>query len=632
MSSKGQPHEEGMMNGVMSRERGMIPRFLCATAVFFCLFLMASDTAKAMDPEKALPEILREAPSVNMYTGQNGVVLLRDLQYRLRSDGFMEKTTYLVLEEIRGLSKTWQAIPVVAPPGGSCEILEARLYDRRTSSPMLSVKPPRTRAEDGEALEVRIPNNLDGRILVVGFRTIHPTQMNVEDRVNLALALPVWEQKISVEVPSGLPLVSVGGEGVIPDLERNGSTDIYRWSFLDTPPRKSEGLFKEPSRVLVFSLTKGGRMAFEAAASEDPGSAMPVPEEVDRLLSEGPSVKTGKKILEYFAASRAISTTLPEDHVRPAADISAQGPWSVWEASFLLKNWMENAGWGVETLWKPAVSLQETIPATKKIWTRPVLYLVPPSGNGFYYSVQQQSPPGTVPPSLWGRTLYGLEGGTLSKRIVPTGDAGDHRLTVRWKLEMDETGAASGEFELRVRGGWLQALCGGRAPTMDNFRELLDNASFPNTPDIRWQEANIRKRSNGFDLAVTFHATSGILSGEDILIRWPVAVFPWQQDTLTEVSEDMSLRFPLVFEQKTVMKIPEGFDVLALPAMHPSERRGITLTENMEHTRRGRTIKGGYKVVVSSAGLGRDGFSDFRSVTNRTIAWTDMTIPLRKTQ
>jgi len=43
-------------------------------------------------------------------------------------------------------------------------------------------------------------------------------------------------------------------------------------------------------------------------------------------------------------------------------------------------------------------------------------------------------------------------------------------------------------------------------------------------------------------------------------------------------------------------------------------------------------VEGGYKIVVTSAGTGEDGFGTFKSVTGRALAWTNMTIPLRKKQ
>jgi hypothetical protein len=88
----------------------------------------------------------------------------------------------------------------------------------------------------------------------------------------------------------------------------------------------------------------------------------------------------------------------------------------------------------------------------------------------------------------------------------------------------------------------------------------------------------------------------------------------------------------LVYEQNAVFKLPEGYDVVALPNLRSSRNAGIVLTEEIQHDKREHLVEGGYKIVVTSAGTGEDGFGTFKSVTGRALAWTNMTIPLRKKQ
>ncbi len=586
-----------------------------------------------MDVAETLTEVLREAPSADIYDERNGVVLLRDLRYRLRADGSMEKTAYLIVEEVRDLAKALPSMQLTAPARGSCEVLEASLYDRKTARPVMSVEPAKTLAENGKTIEIRIPNSLEGRILVVGYRVVSPTGMNIEDRVDLAMFLPVWEQKIVVEVPAGVSLVSAGGEGVKPDLVRGGPTDTYIWSFINLPPGKTQGLFKESLKTVVFSLKEGGRIAVEEARSgESAVSAIPVPNKISEFLAADSPEKAGESILELFRGDGMISRLLPPDHIRQASDIPKEGPWSLWEGTFLLKTWIEKAGWNADILWEPAVRLGRKIPATKKLWSRPVLFLSPPSGQGFFFLVGQNLPAGSVPASLWGKVLYETEGGDLEKRTVPAGEAGDHRLSIRWTMEMDDAGHASGELRLRVRGGWLQDLSVKDVPTGNTLPHFFEEIRFPNTPDIRWGEPCMTERGTGFDMTVSFNTTVGIVAGGDILARWPVAVMPWQLDAVSEKGNGTSLRHPLVYEQYGVLKLPEGYDVVALPNLHPSQNTGIVLTEEMKNNKRKQIVEGGYKIVATSAGTGEEAFGAFKSVTGRTLTWTDMTIPLRKKQ
>ncbi|MGC9372225.1 MAG: hypothetical protein ACP5DY_02795 [Thermovirgaceae bacterium] len=586
-----------------------------------------------MDVAETLPRVLREAPSADMYNEENGVVLLRDLRYRLRADGSMEKTVYLVVEEVRDLSKAWPSLQLTAPTGGTCEVLEAALYDRRTSRPVMSVEPAESLAENGKTIEIRIPNNLEGLILVSGYRVVSPTGMNIEDRVDLSMALPAWEQNIAVEVPAGVSLVSAGVGGVKPGLESGGPTDTYTWSFIDTPTKKTEGLFQKQSGTLVFSFREGARMAAEEARTgESAVSGVPVPKKISGFLAADSPVKAGESILGLFRRNGLVSPLLPPDLIRRAGDIPLEGPWSLWEGTFLLKNWMKKAGWNADILWEPAVELGKKVPATRKLWARPVLSLSPPSGQEFFFLVGQNLPAGSVPASLWGKVLYETEGGSLERRTVPAGEAGDHRLSVSWTLEMDDPGYASGELRLRARGGWLQALNGGEVPAGNSLPGFFEEFRFPNTPDINWGEPRLVERGTGFDMTVPFNTSVGIVAGGDILARWPVAVMPWQLDAVSENGNGMSLRHPLVYEQNAVIRLPEGYDVVALPNLRSSRNTGIVLTEEIEHDKRKQIVEGGYKIVATSAGTGEDGFGAFKSVTGRTLAWTDMTIPLRKKQ
>jgi len=624
--------EEGRVTGVKRRARGPVAVFL-RTAVVFCCCLLLAGSAVAMDVADTLPGVLREAPSVGMFDEANGVVLLRDFRYRLRADGSMEKTVYLIVEEVRDLSRVWPSLQLTAPTGGTCEILEAALYDRRAARPVMSVEPAETIAENGKNIEIRIPNDLEGLILVVGYKVVSPTVMNIEDRVDLSMVLPVWEQKIAVEVPAGVSLVSTGGAGVKPDLDSGGPVDTYTWSFIDTPAKKTEGLFQEPSRTLVFSLREGARIAVEEArAGEMTVSEVSVPKKVTGFLAADSPVKAGESILGLFRSDGLVSSLLPPDLVRQVDDIPVEGPWSLWEGTFLLKNWIEKAGWNVEILWEPAVDLGMEVPATKKLWARPVLLLSPPSGQAFFFVVGQHLPAGSVPASLWGKVLYKTEGGNLEQRTVPAGEAGDHRLSVRWKMEIDDRGYASGELHLRVRGGWLQALSSGKVPSGSSLPGFFEEIRFPNTPDISWGEPRIMERSTGFDMVVPFNTSVGIIADSSILARWPVAVMPWQPDVVSENGNGKSLRYPLVYEQNAVFKLPDGYDVLALPNLRSSSNAGIVLTEEIEHDKRKQIVQGGYKIVVTSTGTGEEGFGAFKSVVARILAWKDMTIPLRKKQ
>jgi len=625
-------NQEGMMTGVKSRARANTVGIVLLAAALCVSFFLMTGKAVALDVESVLPEVLREAPSVEMYGTANGIVLLRDIKYNLLADGSMEKTTYLVLEEIHGLSKTWPSILLVAPPGGYCEIIEAQLYDPRTTAPMLSIKPRESLLENGKTTEIRIPNNLGGRLLVIGYRTVLPTNMNMEDKIELAMELPIWEQKISVEVPGGTRLISHGG-GLEPTLQKTGPTDTYTWMILDTRPAKTLGLLSEPSKVLVFSLREGLRTAFEEAMAEMPvPSETPVPKEVERLLAGGPSTGTGESVLRFFSENEFVSKILPADYVRSAGDIPEEGPWSVREACFLLKSWLEKAGWKVEVLWEPAAGLGKMVPGTKKLWARPVLFLDPPVGKGFYYKVGQSTPPGTLDPSLWGKTLYGKDQNSVVERVIPAGEAGDHRLTLRWNIELDENGIALGDLRIRARGGWLEMFPVGRVPTQQNDFGFLGDIKFPNMPDISWQKAQVKTTNNGFDLDISFRASMGIISTGDILVRWPVAILPWQSDVLSENGKaGLSLRFPFVFEQQVILRLPYGFDAVALPATRPYGFTGISLTEEMKYNKRKRNVEGGYKVVLSSSATDGEGFRNLQSVIRRNLAWADMTIPLRKT-
>jgi len=604
------------------RPRSLFPALVLTITLVLC------GNVHGQDIPALLSRSLNEAPSLEVFGSGKGFVVLRDISYRLLADGSTERHTIIFLHEGGGLPDRWRNWEIVVPRGGEASVTEAALYDptsRRIQYPLI----PRETERDGvEMIEVRLPNNFEGNILALSYRQVFPTRMNLEDAVPIDLDLPQWEQRISLTVPSGAEPVWLSEKLPDPQVNRGGAEDIYTWSVINTPAFEDSSLSPDRGRWILFSLRKGLRYSLSEADSIAASLKVDPPPPVASMMGDQDRTRGGIRIMEFMNDPDRLNRTLPSDLVRTLGSIPIEGPWTEWEASFLLGEWLRKVGWGVEILWDARVPLGDQSPATVRAWERPVLSLTPPTGKPFMFEIGQAVRPGSTPPRLWGRTVYSLEGSSPSRRVLPAGGPGDHRLSFDWAVDVSSDGMATGEMVITVRGAWVDTLQVKGPIDKDQVTAILGSFTWPSIPGFSFEGALMEPAGTGFRIKVPVNARIAIPGGEGLLIRMPSVVMPWQS-SIAERGAGGGIRFPFVYEQSVSIGIPEGFDVMVLPETRPYDAGTVKLEESIR-VRRGRTLMAEQKTVVSTARLDEQGRQALVNAVRQGLGWTGTTVPMKK--
>lgn len=595
---------------------------MLATLIFSCGPVQAQDIAAK------LSRSLTEAPSLDVLGSERGFVILREIDYRLLADGRMEKTTLWFIHEGGGLPDQWRNWEIISPEGGEASVLEAALYDpftRRIQYPLIPVEAEKSGVR---TIEVRLPNNFEGNILALSYRQVFPTRMNIEDAIPVDIELAQWEQRFTLTVPSGT-VPEWAGEGIPDPQVRSGAAeDTFTWSIINTPGVSRGTLSPVSGRWLLFSLKKGLRFALADAASLAGSVNNEPPARVASLISDSNRTRGGERIMEYVNDPVRLDRNLPRDLVRSSVDIPSDGPWTEWEASFLLVSWLKRAGWRADVLWEPLVQVGEDTPSTLKIWNKPVLSVTPPGGKPYMFEIGQAVRPGSMPPRLWGRTVHYLEGSNPSRQLIPAGGAADHRLSFNWKLEVSPGGLATGELVITVRGAWSETLAAGSLPASTLAEGILSSFAWPSMPGFSSYDPVLEPFGSGFRITIPVSTQMGIPGGEGLLLRMPSVIMPWQ-GSIAERGVPGGIRYPFVYEQSIEIDLPEGFDVMVLPAMRPYDAGPVKLEESLR-VRKNRTLSAEQKIVVSNTRLDDQLKQAVANAVRQGLGWSGATIPLRK--
>lgn len=601
---------------IMTRKMKMsFPLVLVMLSVLIFPIMVTSSVASEIN----IARLTQEAPYFDSYPGTKGLVWLREVDYSLLSDGRMERISKWVILARRGISDNWLKWDIPIQNVEELEVMEAALYDPGSYSLIAPIIPESRAIQGGLVIrEIRFPDIQDEFLIVLVMKEKVSRDCRLDDFLWLGFDIPVWEQKISVNLPAGMDLSYSSSQLSEPLIMDKGATRKYEWHVFDVPSWSGDSLVENNRPSLVFSTRKGEIAFIRDLAMVQKCSLPPVPRSISSLAGSGRSESDLERILEKME-NMPILRGIPNGYIRPSIPLEA--PWTDAEKILLLSGWLEELGWANRIFWTTMSEIRETTPGSRAFLSEPVLEIETRTGTGVYYSPGQGVPFGEIPPRLWGRTLYALQGDTLEKITIPRGKASDHRLAIRWDLQLGQNGVMSGDMEAVILNGWNDIFFSGLPTDEELVREFLENrieGDLQGTPEIESLKGGIRVR-------VKVAMNSTIMNGNNLLVRVPYFFIP-QIPEMSKVNSLSSLRFPFAAEQSFEISFPEQMELLALPNTMPRETEGLSLQENFALNKRKNIVKGMIKIVSTIDRVDESTGSFLIDSLRKWVIWADKSL------
>ena len=564
----------------------------------------------------------QEAPSLLAFPDASGVLWLRDIQYDLQADGSMTKNRRFILLVGEDLTSSWSKKRFSMPvEGGSHQILVAAWFDPNTGKRGGALEVAES-VENGLSLfEVNLLPTAAGKIAAIEIREDFPKRYFLDDAIAMALDLPVWDQKITVKRPLGMPLHWEGVGIQEPETIEQQGQEVTTWRLTNQPMWEDGGLITQKQPMLVFSLKQGIVGALRRA------------QELSEALKSVPlpgSVKNAEALASWTSDSKRLLAGYPENVVRSSNSLPRSGRWTQWERTFLAHHWFKQLGWGSKLFWTTITPVNDNYPEALGLLESPILELTPPKGDSFFFFPGQIAEFGKMPHSLYGAALFGLsEGNTLFSRTLPQGVASEHKLTQNWNLTLTETGIAEGTLDFLVLGNWVRMLDLDAADSRTLVRKISTVMDF-RLPNLVLASPDVRSIKTGYAVRFQVRAPLGIVSGNDLLLRIPGAL-PKQLETFSSIKDGAHLAFPFLLEQRIQIATPKGFHSLPIYPLNPTNYPQVSLQGEMIHWPKKGQLEGQVRWIVRTSGkIDEQNSRRMLNALADYLSWVNSTVALRK--
>ena len=573
--------------------------------------------------ETTIERMIQEAPDFSAFPKADGIVWLKDLRYSMAADGSMTRMSRFVILGKSALGERWRTWTFTVPTGGKVEVRDAKMYDPGTGRMVVPII-PRTYESGGTRLvEVRFPPLREEQILVLSVSETFPRHFGVDDLVWISDELPQWEQRITVNVPSGSELAILGGD--TPAIEETRTGRQYRFNIVNTPAVPRLSLLGDTRKFIAFGMRKGTEPVTRLLRSMETRVIPASPAALGKARNAVNKVKAGESVLSFVASSPSLSVGRESGigtNVRP--EIPAEGPWTEWEKVLILAKWLREASWTTRVCWLSAAPLNDQAPATEGLVLRPVLEASCSGQEPFFLDLSQGITMET-PSALWGKTVYQLSPKGLEERRVSSGRAREHKLIFRWDLELLGDGAISGALDVTARNGWADILIGDRRVGPEDGNRILE-ALGVSLNDV--ESHDIRGTRTGFRITANVRPKRGISAGRDMLVALPL-VMP---DVLVDVAKaqpPFAVLFPFVVEQTFELRYPAGATLLPMSPAPARAMDKVLYDETLSLHERKRFISGSCRIIVKGESFEESASRAFAESMQRWYDFTHRTLPVR---
>ncbi len=573
--------------------------------------------------ETSIERMIQEAPDFSAFPKAEGIVWLKDLRYSMAADGSMTRMSRFVILGKPTLGERWRSWTFTVPTGGKAEVRDAKIYDPGTGRMIVPVIPRTYESGGTRFVEVRFPPLRDEQILVLAVSETFPRRFGVDDLVWISEELPQWEQRITVNVPSGSELAILGGE--TPSMQETRTGRQYRFNIVNTPACQRISLLGDTRKYIAFGMRKGTEPVTRLLRSMETCVIPAPPAALGKILNAVNKVKAGESVLSFVASSASLSVGRESGigtNVRP--EIPVESPWTEWEKVLILAKWLREASWTTRVCWLSAAPLNDQAPATEGLVLRPVLEASCSGQEPFFLDLSQGITMET-PSALWGRIVYQLSPKGLEERRIAPGRAREHKLIFRWDLELLGDGAISGTLDVTARNGWADILIGDRRVGPEDGSRILEDLGV-SLNDVESQD--IQGTRSGFRIMANVRPKRGISAGRDMLVALPL-VMP---DLLVEVAKaqpPFTLLFPFVVEQTFDLRYPAGATLLPMSPAPARAIEKIIYDETLSLHERKRFISGSCRIIVKGESFEEPDSRAFAESLQRWYDFTHRTLPVR---
>ncbi len=588
--------------------------------------ILCASVSSAWDTSDEVRRLNREVPSFDGFSGAEAVIWLRNNNFVMLTDGTMENTRQSIVMMGENIPDSWKIMKMPIPADGSLEIVEAAWYN-----PMTGIKEGKLGVAD-ETLDggavvkvINTPDEAAGRAVVLIVKTKHNKRYGVDETIEMAGPLPIWEQTVTVELPEGRELYWFGRDVKDPVIDKSAGVQKYKWNVFNQIPWNGEGFveYKRPS--LSFSFRKGivqSLSTMDETAKMVP--ALPIPS----FTAKGDKTKAGIKLMEWIASPSRTLSGYPRQWVRPSDQIPQKGPWTPWEQTLILNKWLRKLGWESNVLWQAAEELDNSSPTSTSLWVAPVLEITTSGNKNLLYQAGQTSDFGVTAPSIAGSHIYRLKDGEYEKKAVSQGSPSDHKLSLTWILDLNDSGIAEGNLVIEVSGGWAELMSGGHLPSQDG-RSVLENINFA-IPGMTLAPISVVPTKTGYKLEFRVKCAPGIIYGGNLLLRLPGGI-PTRVGEMIGKESNYTLRFPFIVDQKVRMKMPRGYKIVQAPPLKKlGEGTKAVLKESITHWPKKAQLLADSTWTVKTCNIDTNLAPVLKEELAACMRWPVLDIPFRK--
>ena len=624
------------MQRVGNFNKGMFLKsaILLLVATSLLLLGMFSAFAEEEDTLALIRKYVQQSPPLAAY-GENvkAMVWHRSHTYKMLADGTLVKTSRWLIYSESPLPESWGKWIISSVGSEGVELKEAAIYDPVDFKLIKTLSPAMVSHQGLSWLEIDVPPMDIPHVFSLCYLEEYPGRWNVDDVVPVDLDLPQWRAIVSVSVPHGSSLIwtTTKGSHLAPSLVQ-GVEDTYLWEFVNRFPASKFSLEIENSNLLSFSMRSGWLNAIKPL--EDWASSLKtvVPEAVKKIMEKKDKSKSGQEILQWAKNKQLLLDNPSIWKIRRSIEeIPKDGPWTLWERNILLAHWLSLAGWDVRISWLPffVPDKNENVPGTPHMISRPIFEARSPgSGSYKFYDIggSFREETGLMPDNLWGKTICAYDGTDVKLKQLDRGSITDHRLRMRWNLELADTGEVQGTLELMLNGGWPYVIFGRKGCFLDmsSITHL-----YPPQVDVKWKEGEVSEKSNGLTIVYPVAGVLGISSGNQMLLRLPSISFD-SLKALRELDVGAKLHFPFLLEEFVTIKLPSGYEAFSLPNL-PSKSDGkIRWEQSIGEKSRGRIVDVRWRFLVEETSMEEEALSTLHAGLKVLQQWSNRTVPIRR--